>query len=79
MLLLLLLLPQVGQYESFLRRMIRRAPHASFLLLENFYFYDVTVRKWNNVTNSIMRFKEANPYYQTGDRRGGQQQQQQQR
>ncbi|WIA13825.1 hypothetical protein OEZ85_007371 [Tetradesmus obliquus] len=56
----------VGHYESFLRRAMRRAPGAAFLLLENFYFAEVTVRKWNNATASVTRYTEANPYYQTG-------------
>jgi hypothetical protein len=57
----------VGQYESFLRRVMRRAPGAALLLVENFYFHEIHTHKLNRATNRIEQIRQQNPYHHTGD------------
>ncbi|WIA35931.1 hypothetical protein OEZ86_004310 [Tetradesmus obliquus] len=56
----------VGHFENFLRRVMRRAPSTAILLVENFYFYEFTLRRWNRDTKSVAAFSVPNPFYQTG-------------
>jgi hypothetical protein len=49
---------QVANYEILLRRLMRRAPNAALLLLENFFFLDMAGPEQSPVPV---------PYYQTGD------------